>query len=131
MGTLLNIACAFLAVSSNALFKKAFYQKIAWKGNLYELVQDLWDVMQHLQIWFGLVAFTAANILWFFIVATQPMSIAYPVQVALVLFLAPIFAMVFFGEKVSPLGGAGLVLIFSGVVLVKMGLTPNDGSWPK
>lgn len=117
----INIACALLAILANSLLKHAFQGRISWKGSVPTLLCDAFSMLQYPLVWLGAAAFLTANILWLLILATQQMSVAYPLQVSLLLVFSTIISVVTFAEKLTVTGITGLVLVLAGIVMLKQG----------
>jgi multidrug transporter EmrE-like cation transporter len=120
-GIFINLSCAALAVIANALLKQALHGRIAWKGSVLTLFTDAFGLLRYPLVWLGAASFVAANVLWLFILATQRMSVAYPLQLSLVFLFATLASILVFSEKVTVPGMLGLALVVSGVVLVSRG----------
>ena len=68
--------------------------------------------------WLAMSAFILANLLWIVVVSSQKLSVAFPVQISLVLVFNTAITITFFGEHVSNLGLLGVALILAGVMLL-------------
>ena len=82
---------------------------------------DAFSMLQYPLVWLGAAAFLSANILWLLILATQQMSVAYPLQVSLVLVFSTIVSVVVFSEKLTATSITGLVFLLVGIVMLKQG----------
>lgn len=120
-GIFINLGCAALAVIANALLKQALHGRIGWKGSVLTLFADAFGLLRYPLVWLGAAAFVGANVLWLFILATQRMSVAYPLQLSLVFLFSTLASILVFSEKVTVSGMLGLALVVSGVVLVSRG----------
>ena len=115
---LINIACAAMAVLANSLLKQSLQGRLSWKGSVPALLWDSLTMLQYPLVWLGAAAFIAANLLWLFILATQRMSVAYPLQLSLVILFSFLISVVFFSETISFRGFAGLAFLLVGIVLI-------------
>jgi len=115
---LINIACAALAVLANAVLKQSLQGRLSWKGSVPTLLWDSLTMLQYPLVWLGAVAFIAANLLWLFILATQRMSVAYPLQLSLVILISFLVSITFFSESISIRGFAGLAFLIVGIALI-------------
>lgn len=120
-GIFINLSCAALAVTANALLKHALHGRIAWKSSVPTLFADAFGLLRYPLVWLGASAFVAANVLWLFILATQRMSVAYPMQLSLVFLFSSLTSILVFSEKVTLSGLLGLALVVAGVVMVSRG----------
>jgi drug/metabolite transporter (DMT)-like permease len=66
----------------------------------------------------GFLLYGVAALIWFRILASEPLSSSYPMLVSLTFLLVTVGAMLVFGEKVNALKIAGLVVILGGILLV-------------
>lgn len=66
----------------------------------------------------GFVTYFIASIVWFRVVATQSLSVAYPTLVSLTFILVTAGAVILFGEPVSMRKLAGLAVILAGIGIV-------------
>ena len=118
---LINVACAALVVLANSLLKYSLHGRIAWKGNLLTLIYDALAMLQYPLIWLGVLALIAATLLWLLVLATQPLSVAYPLQVSLLLIFSTLVSVVTFSEPLTPMRVVGLALLLVGIVMLKQG----------
>jgi multidrug transporter EmrE-like cation transporter len=68
----------------------------------------------------GFVVYFLASVVWFRIVATEPLSVAYPILVSLTFSLVTAGAVVFFHESLSLQKVVGLVTILGGIVILSI-----------
>jgi multidrug transporter EmrE-like cation transporter len=73
----------------------------------------------------GFVCYFLASVVWFRVVATEPLSVAYPVLVALTFTLVTAGAVLLFGEALSLRKFGGLALILAGILLVSFERTAS------
>lgn len=66
----------------------------------------------------GFALYFLASVVWFRVVATEPLSLAYPILVSCTFVLVTAGAVVLFGEPVGPRQVIGLAVILAGIVLV-------------
>ena len=69
---------------------------------------------------FGFLLYFVASLVWLRVIASEPLSVAYPVLVSLTFTLVTGGAMLFFHELLSLRKFAGLILILGGILLVSM-----------
>jgi len=118
-GIQVNMLCAILMVGSNCFLKLALEDKeIAWKGSFIGFGKELLHLLSFPMIWYGMLLFVGANILWLVILATQKLGIAYPLQIALVFLFSTLTSIIVFGEEFNFVSVAGLLLVFCGIVLI-------------
>ena len=68
----------------------------------------------------GFAFYFIASVIWFRVVATEPLSVAYPVLVSLTFSLVTAGAIVLFHESLSWHKVLGLATIFGGIVIISM-----------
>jgi multidrug transporter EmrE-like cation transporter len=66
----------------------------------------------------GFFLYFLAGLVWFRVIASEPLSIAYPVLVSVTFLLVSCGAVILFGEPMTARKAAGFFLIISGIVLV-------------
>ncbi|MEM9281872.1 MAG: hypothetical protein AAGA96_08605 [Verrucomicrobiota bacterium] len=115
---LLLLASAISASGSMALFRHALYGNLKWEGSLLVLFRDIFLMLGKPSFLIGGLAFALSIVLWFLVLATQKLSIAYPVQIGLVIVFSGILSVLLFSEVIHPRGYVGYALILAGVFLV-------------
>lgn len=68
----------------------------------------------------GFLAYFLASVIWFRVVATEPLSVAYPILVSLTFTLVTAGAVVFFHESLSWQKVLGLATILGGIVIISL-----------
>ena len=66
----------------------------------------------------GFLLYGVAALIWFRVLASEPLSSSYPMLVSLTFLLVTVGAMLVFGEKMNALKIAGLVVILGGILMV-------------
>jgi len=66
----------------------------------------------------GFLLYGVAALIWFRVLASEPLSSSYPLLVSLTFLLVTVGAMIVFGEKVNALKVAGLFVLLFGILLV-------------
>jgi multidrug transporter EmrE-like cation transporter len=89
-------------------------------GTALELVMAM--VRLFLQPWFttGFIVYFLASVIWFRVVATEPLSLAYPLLVSLTFSLVTAGAVVMFNEPLTLRKVVGLAVILAGILLVSL-----------
>jgi multidrug transporter EmrE-like cation transporter len=85
-----------------------------------ELFLALWRLFLQPLFLAGFVVYFLASVVWFRIVATEPLSVAYPLLVSLTFTLVTAGAVVFFHEPLSWQKILGLATILGGIVITSM-----------
>jgi multidrug transporter EmrE-like cation transporter len=68
----------------------------------------------------GFATYFLASVVWFRVVASEPLSLAYPILVSLTFALVTAGAVFFFNEPLSVRKAAGLVVILAGIAIVTL-----------
>ena len=66
----------------------------------------------------GFALYFLASVVWFRVVATEPLSVAYPILVSLTFTLVSAGAVLFFKESVSLQKAVGLAAILAGIAII-------------
>jgi len=117
---LLFLASASASVISTAVFRSVVNGRLTWRGTVAGLIVDLLSLLKQPLFYSGVAAFAVANILWILVIATQPMSIAVPVQIGLIIVLNTTISVAVFSEKLSAWGVAGLCFVLLGVMMLSI-----------
>jgi multidrug transporter EmrE-like cation transporter len=120
-GLLLVLLTAALTMAANLLLRAGIdgaggFSVATVAGVLHALVrlflQPLFSI--------GFVLYFLASVVWFRVVATEPLSLAYPVLVSCTFTLVTAGAVIFFGEPLTRRQIMGLAVILAGIVLVSI-----------
>lgn len=68
----------------------------------------------------GFAIYFLASVVWFRVVATEPLSLAYPILVSLTFSLVTAGAVLLFSEPLAPRKMVGLAVILTGIVIVSL-----------
>jgi drug/metabolite transporter (DMT)-like permease len=116
MRQLLGLLSFPLAIAiGQILFKRAARDVSGATGNAWML-----EVARQPTLWLALALYGAATLLWVRILATVPLSRAYPFM-ALAFILVPAGGYVFFHESITLRYVVGAVLIVVGVIVAARG----------
>ena len=111
--------CAILMVLSNTLLKRVLTDSgIIWEGKIFNWLHQFILLLKKPLMWYAITAYISANLLWVFILSSQKMNIAYPLQITLVFALTTIVSLYIFEEKLNHSGIIGLVSIIIGIILL-------------
>jgi multidrug transporter EmrE-like cation transporter len=115
---LLLLASAGAATTSTAIFRSTLKDRFAWKGSVPELIKDVFGLLSNVGFLTGLAVFILTNLLWLLVLGSQKLSVAYPIQIGLVVLFNAVISAWFFAESMSVQGYAGLAFIVLGVFLI-------------
>jgi multidrug transporter EmrE-like cation transporter len=115
---LLFLSCSVTACVSMSIFRHVLAGKIVWNGDILALLRDMFALLAQPVFLLGILAFVIANALWIVVLATQKLSIAYPVQIGLVTIFTGVISVVIFREALPPRAFFGYALLLGGVLLI-------------
>lgn len=115
---LLVLASAATATTSMVLFRKVLYGVYGWKGSLSQFFKDTLALFEKPLFLLACCVCATSILLWLVVVATQKLSIAYPLQIGLVIILTGFFSVTIFSETISIRGYIGYLLLIAGTILV-------------
>ena len=115
---IISFICALSAISSNSIFKYIICNKINQELNTSNFLNVLLNAIKFPIFWLGLIIFVLGNGLWLFILSNSKLSIAYPVQIALVFILSSLSGIIFFNESLKLNSIIGLLITFSGISIL-------------
>jgi len=115
---LLLLASASTAAASAAIVRYTLKDRFAWKGCISQLICDIFGLLTNLVFLAGLAVFVLANVLWLLVLSSQKLSVAYSVQIGLVMVFNAVISAFFFSEQLTTHGYFGLVLVIAGVTLI-------------
>jgi len=87
-------------------------------GTATELIFGLLRLMLQPLFAVGFVTYFLAAVVWFRVVATEPLSIAYPILVSLTFAFVTAGAVIFFHEPISLRKVLGLAVILAGIAIL-------------
>jgi multidrug transporter EmrE-like cation transporter len=114
----LVMGSALSTAVSNTLLRIALKDNFVWKGSMSALLWDMIGLLRHPVFLTGMMFFITANVLWLLVVGSQKLSLAYPLQLGLVLSLNAIISVLVFHETLSALGWLGVAMVSVGVLLI-------------
>ncbi|MDP8962895.1 MAG: hypothetical protein M3O33_02690 [Cyanobacteriota bacterium] len=112
-GLWLVLLSAGLTVVANLLLRTGVIRAGGLGGNFAQLPNALLRLATEPLFVIGFIAYGSASLIWFRVIATEPLSTAYPLLVSLTFLLVTLSAAILFRESVSlgKLLGLGVVLI--------------------
>ncbi|HEX5037816.1 MAG TPA: hypothetical protein VFX30_11710 [bacterium] len=84
------------------------------------LFEGLLRLLQQPAFDFGMFLYGVASLLWFRIISSEQLTIAYPVLVSLTFLLVTIGGSFFFREPVTLMKVAGMMVIVAGIAIVSL-----------
>lgn len=89
-------------------------------GSAYELAPALIRLFLQPLFATGFAIYFVASVVWFRVIATEPLSSAYPMLVSLTFSLVTAGAVFFFHEPLSLRKVLGIVIILAGIALIAL-----------
>ena len=120
-GLLLVIVTAALTMVANLLLRSGIDAAGGFTlGGVATTVAALLKLFMQPKFLIGFVLYFMASVVWFRVVATEPLSVAYPLLVSCTFTLVTAGAVVVFSEPLSARQVLGLVVILAGIALISM-----------
>lgn len=89
-------------------------------GGATEILRALLKLFMQPLFSIGVAVYFLARVVWFRVVATEPLSLAYPLLVSLTFTLVTAGAVVYFSEPLSLRKAAGLAVILAGIAIISL-----------
>jgi multidrug transporter EmrE-like cation transporter len=113
---LVIIAASIMAVSS--LMLNYSIDKIGgFAVSFSTLPQDIWRILREPIFLIALFLYAGGTLLWMKVMSTEPISIGYPILVAVSFVVIGLGGIYFFKESLTPQKLIGMVVILVGVML--------------
>ena len=120
-GLLLVIVTAGLTMVANLLLRAGIDAAGGFTlGGVATTVAALLKLFMQPKFLIGFVLYFMASVVWFRVVATEPLSVAYPLLVSCTFTLVTAGAVVVFSEPLSARQVLGLVVILAGIALISV-----------
>ena len=87
-------------------------------GGAFDLLSAVLKLFLQPLFTIGFALYFIASVVWFRVVATEPLSVAYPILVSLTFTLVSAGAVLFFKESVSLQKVVGLAAILAGIAII-------------
>lgn len=117
-GLWLVLLTAGLTVVANLLLRSGVVRAGNLGGTLADLPNALLRLASQPLFIIGFIAYGSASLVWFRVVATEPLSTAYPLLVSLTFLLVTFSAAILFQEAVSLRKLLGLAIVMVGIVIL-------------
>jgi multidrug transporter EmrE-like cation transporter len=120
-GLLLVLVTAALTMVANLLLRSGIDAAGGFTlGSFAATVAALLKLFMQPKFLVGFVLYFMASVVWFRVVATEPLSVAYPLLVSCTFTLVTAGAVVVFSEPLSARQVLGLVVILAGIALISV-----------
>jgi multidrug transporter EmrE-like cation transporter len=121
MGWWLVLLSAGLQVAGTLMLRAGVDQAGGFAVKLLEAPVGLLRLISQPVFDIGFIFYGLAALVWFRVLSTQPLSIAYPLLVSLTFLFVTLGAVTLFQETLSPIKVGGVVVIFIGIVMMSKG----------
>jgi multidrug transporter EmrE-like cation transporter len=123
LGTLWIIVCSVTVVLANVALKSSMDRTGVklFSGGLGGVAEEVAALSREPTFYMALACYAFAMLIWFRLVATEPLSVAYPALVAMTFVGVTLASMLLLHEPAVPRRIAGLVVIIAGLALVSGG----------
>lgn len=118
-GWLMTFIVALITTAANLMLRKGIEHAGGFTfDNLPTLFAGFIRLLSQPVFTIGFVLYFCAALLWFRVIATEPLSIAYPVLVSITFVLVTYAASVFLQEPVTLRTLSGILLVALGITLI-------------
>ena len=118
IGWFLVVLSAGLQVCGTLLLRSGVDRAGGFADRVAEVPQGIVRLISEPVFDIGFVLYGLAAVVWFQVLSTQPLSLAYPVLVSLTFFFVTVGAMAIFQEAVTARKFAGLAVILIGILII-------------
>ena len=120
-GIFLVLIAAALTMAANLLLRAGIDAAGGFAfGGFMETVHTLAGLFMQPLFTLGFIIYFLAAVVWFRVVATEPLSLAYPMLVSLTFIMVTAGAVLLFGEPFSLRKVVGLAIILTGIAIVSL-----------
>jgi multidrug transporter EmrE-like cation transporter len=121
IGFLLVLLAAAMTMGANLMLRAGIDAAGGFApGGALELVNALVKLFLQPLFAIGFIAYFLATVVWFRVVATEPLSLAYPILVSLTFTMVTGGAVLFFHESLSVQKVIGLATILAGIAIISL-----------
>ncbi len=118
IGWFLVFLSAGLTVLANLLLRTGVHRAGGFAVELSEVHAGLFNLVRQPYFDIGLFLYALASVVWFRVLSTEPLSIAYPVLVSTTFMFVTLGAVLLFRESLNYYKIIGLVVIFAGIFII-------------
>ncbi|WP_026733394.1 hypothetical protein [Fischerella sp. PCC 9605] len=117
-GLYLVMLSAGLTVTANILLRIGIVRAGGLGGNPTELLNSLLRLVSQPCFDIGFLLYGLASLVWFRVISTEPLNVAYPLLVSMTFVLVTLGATVVFHESMSFRQLVGLAVVLTGIILI-------------
>ena len=120
-GLVLVLLTAAVTTAANLLLRTGIVAAGGFSiGGLAETIRSLVRLFLEPRFTTGFVLYFLASVIWFRVIATERLSVAYPLLVSCTFTLVTAGAVIAFGESLTRRQVLGLVAILAGIALISI-----------
>ena len=120
-GFILVLLTAGLTMAANLMLRAGIDAAGGFAlGGGMQILHALMKVFMQPLFAVGFTVYFVASVVWFRVVATEPLSLAYPVLVSLTFTMVTSGAVLFFSEPLSLRKAVGLAVILTGIAIISL-----------
>ena len=120
-GAALVLLTAALTMAANLMLRAGIDAAGGFSGSsAVAMIRSLVHLFVHPLFTVGFITYALASVVWFRVVATEPLSVAYPILVSLTFMLVTTGAVVLFNEPLSLRKILGLLVILGGILIISL-----------
>jgi multidrug transporter EmrE-like cation transporter len=119
IGLLLLVACSGVVLLANVALRWAMDNTGVklFSGGLLGVPREVFQLVREPAFVLAVACYGLAMLMWFRLIATEPLSISYPALAAVTFVAVSLAGVVVFHEPMNYLRGLGLFFIIIGVIL--------------
>jgi multidrug transporter EmrE-like cation transporter len=119
---LILIIIAAILMSAGSLGLKGSITAIGGFGSDFNtLLSDIFALLRNPIFLLGLFLYGTGTLLWMKVIASEPLSVGYPILLSVAFIAVTLGAVLFFRESLSPVKLVGMFVIVIGVVITTNG----------
>lgn len=115
------IVSALLTVAANLMLRAGIDKAGGFSAHLQSFFRATIKLIAQPLFDAGVFLYAIAILLWFNVISTEPLSVAYPLLVSLTFIFVTLGAVVLFGETLSMMRFIGIIIILIGITILSGG----------
>lgn len=120
-GLSLVFLSVLLTVAANLMLRAGVDRAGGFPAQLQLMFNTIARLMSQPLFDFGILLYAVASLVWFHVISTEILSIAYPLLVSLTFTFVTLGAIVIFGETLTLPKVVGMLIILIGIMIVSRG----------
>lgn len=115
------IISAFLTVAANLMLRAGVDRAGGFSVHLQSFFSAIIKLIAQPLFDCGVLLYVVASLIWFHVISTEPLSIAYPLLVSLTFIFVTLGAIVVFHEALNLTKLVGIIIILIGIIIISGG----------